>query len=38
MEKLMDEIAHIGYSFQNNGKDADNDGVLFEGIHNHNDD
>lgn len=37
MEKLMDEIAQIGYPFQKNSKDADDDCILLERVHNHND-
>jgi|MLJW01.1.fsa_nt_gi hypothetical protein len=38
MEKLIDEIAHVGYPFQKNSEDADNDRILLERIHNHIDD
>jgi hypothetical protein len=36
VEKLVNEIAHIGYPFKNYGKDADNDGILLEWVHDHN--
>jgi len=34
MQKLMHKIAQVGYPFEKDGKDADNDGILFEGVHN----
>jgi len=36
MEKFMEEITHVGYPFQEDSKDAYNDRILLEGIHNHN--
>jgi hypothetical protein len=33
MQKLMQETAQIGNSLKNNSKDADDDGILFEGVH-----
>jgi hypothetical protein len=34
MQKLVNKIAQIGYAFEKNGKDADNDRILLEGVHN----
>jgi len=38
MEKLMNEITQVRHPFQKNSKDADNDCILLERVHNHNDD
>ena len=35
MEKLMHKIAYVGDPFQEDSKDADDDRILLEGVHNH---
>jgi hypothetical protein len=33
MQNLLQKTAQIGYSFKKNSKDADDDRILFEGVH-----
>jgi hypothetical protein len=33
MQYFMHKITQVGYPLEENGEDADDDGILFEGVH-----